>query len=353
MSRIADQRLVNQRLVATEFTHPAEVVGWLGAVQAQEYALAKWALGLRMKQAVDAEIEQAFNEGRILRTHVMRPTWHFVLPADIRWLLELTAPRVKAISAYVNRQNGLDDAQFARCNAVIARALEGGHFLTRTELGAALTEAGIDAKGLRLGLMMMRAELDAVICSGPRRGKQHTYALLDERAPDARRLSRDEALAELVERFFTGHGPATAQDCAWWSGLTVADVKAGLAMVSPRIVSEEMDGKTMWYAAAMPWIEEAPPTAFLLPPYDEYGIAYRNHDAILEPKFHDLATSAIFGGVIAINGQLLGNWKRTIGKGEVIIEHAPYRPLSQAEQRAFEGSARRFGDFLGLPIALA
>jgi hypothetical protein len=350
--RIAEQRLYQQGLSRAMFQSPAEVVGWFGAVQAQEYALAKWALALRLGQMVDAEVERAFAEGQILRTHVMRPTWHFVAPADIRWLLDLTAPRVNALNAFMYRQLELDEAVFARATEVIVRALEGGQFKTRSQLGAVLAEAGILADGMRLGYIMMRAELDSLVCSGPRRGKQHTYALLAERAPNVRRQSRDEALAELTERFFTSHGPATTHDFAWWSGLTLADVQAGLDMVKPRIVSESIDGQTMWYAASMPLVVENQPTAFLLPPYDEYGIAYRNHDAILEPDFHDLAVTSIYGGVIAINGQLLGNWKRTVGRREVLIEYAPYRPFSPPEQRAFEEAARRFGDFLGLPVAL-
>ena len=182
------QRLSQQRLTHEPLATPAEVVAWLGAVQSQEYLGAIWSLGMRMRDATDAVIERAFNEGAILRTHVLRPTWHFVTPADIRWLLELTAPRVRATMAHYDRQLELDDALYLRSNAAIAGALAGGQYRTRAELGTALAAAGLVAEGQRLGHIVMRAELDGVICSGPRRGKQFTYALLAERAPQAKTL---------------------------------------------------------------------------------------------------------------------------------------------------------------------
>jgi hypothetical protein len=172
-NRIAIQRLYNQHLEGQKFQTPGEVVAWLGAVQAQEYALAKWALGLRMEQATDDGVEQAFNDGAILRTHVMRPTWHFVTPADIHWILELTAPRVHQFNAYMYRKLELDDALLRRSSVVIASALEGGKHLTRAELGAALAQAGIDtADGMRLGYIVHYAELERIVCSGARRGKR-------------------------------------------------------------------------------------------------------------------------------------------------------------------------------------
>lgn len=230
------QRLYQQRLTHAPLATPEEVVEWLGAVQSQEYAGAKWSLALRMENPQEDAIERAYAEGSILRTHVLRPTWHFVPAADIRWMLELTAPRIIAQSAHRSRQLELDAAQYARSNEVIARALQGGRYLTRPELGAALTEAGIPAAdGSRLGYIVMHAELEAVICSGPRRGKQMTYALLDERAPHARSMTREEALAELTRRYFTGHGPATVRDFVWWSGLTTFDSDASLGPSGPEV----------------------------------------------------------------------------------------------------------------------
>src|SRR5205085_9873252 len=170
-------RLHNQQLTRSKFTDPAAMVAWLGAVQSQDYFGAKWALAQRLPGATDASLDRAFNEGAILRTHVLRPTWHFVAPADIRWLLALTGPRVLAISAPYFRANGLDAAVFKRTHPVITTALQGGKFLMRSELAAALKEAGLGQSGLGLTYAVIEAELTGLICSGPRRGKQFTYAL--------------------------------------------------------------------------------------------------------------------------------------------------------------------------------
>src|SRR6185503_4235399 len=223
--------------------HLQDVVSWLGAVQAQVYGDAKWALGLRMRRSTDARIEAAFSEGSILRTHVMRPTWHFVAPADIRWMLALTAPRVRAAMASYSRKLELDATVLRRSQRAMVRALRGGRQLTRQELRSVLARAGVRADGVqRLAHIVMQAELDAVICSGARRGNQFTYALLDERVPMVRARSRDDSLAELARRYFTSHGPAQLHDFAWWSGLSVGDACAGLATVERELAREAIGG---------------------------------------------------------------------------------------------------------------
>ena len=246
---ILSQRLRNQKLVRSDLRDPVEIIAWLGAVQSQDYPGAKWALKLRVHGSPgfsDADLDRAFDEGAILRTHVLRPTWHFVAPADIRWMQALTGPRVQARSDPYCRKLGLDKAVLARSRRVLERSLGGGKHLTRAALGAALTRAGITVDNLGLSFLMMAAELDQVICSGPRQGKQFTYALLDERAPRARVLEADEALAELTKRYYASHGPATVRDFVWWSGLTVKQAKAGLEMVGRAAASETVDGVTYW-----------------------------------------------------------------------------------------------------------
>jgi hypothetical protein len=349
---IVRQRLAQQRLSQNPFPTPGEVVAWLGAVQAQDYLGAKWALGLRMQKATDDVIERAFNDGSILRTHVMRPTWHFVTPDDIRWIVELTAPRVNAVNAHMYRQLELGEALFSRSNAVLAKALQGGRQLTRAELGSALAEAGIAAEGMRLGYIVHRAELDAVVCSGPRRGKQFTYALLEERAPRARILERDEALAELTRRYYTGHGPATVRDFAWWSGLTVADVKAGLEMAASDLTHEVIDGQTYWFSASMPPAAKPSQAAFLLPTYDEFLIGFEAFD---RARMGGLAANQnlAFDSTIVIGGRIVGSWRRTFKKGAVVVELAPFAPLTAAEGRAFVAAARRYGEFLGMSVVLS
>jgi len=353
---IAHQRLHTQHIAGTPLEKPEDVVRWLGAVQAQDYPAAKWALGLRLHAATDSDVEHAFTDGIILRTHVMRPTWHFVLPGDIRWLLKLTAPRVNTLNAHYYRKLELDEALLAHSSDVLAKALQGGKQLTRPELGSILQQAGIDTHdALRLGYMIMHAELDAVVCSGARRGKQFTYALLEERAPGARNPERDEALAELTLRYFTGHGPATLKDYMWWSGLASTDTKAGLEMVKPQLIHEVVDGQTYWLAESAPFVRDTSPTAYLLPNYDEYGIGYKDRSALLETspiERLDSPGDIYLGHMIVIDGQLVGAWKRTFSKDSVVISTQTFTKLTEAESRAVATAASHYGKFLGMPVTL-
>ena len=327
-------------------------MGWLGAVQSQEYANAKWSLGQRLPDARDAAIEQAFAAGRILRTHVMRPTWHFVTPADIRWLLKLTAPRVKVALGYYTRRLELDDAVLGRANDVLAGALAGGRQLTRAELVAALRQAGLVSasdSGQRVGHILTNAELDAVICSGALRGKQHTYALLDERVPPARMLERDEALAELAGRYFASHGPATVKDFSWWSGLTAIDARAGVDMAGAKLAREVIDGKTYWFPSNAPAAPERGSLVHLLPAFDEYVIAYKDRSDIIDP--HHLAQAIAGNGIIiAFDGRIAGTWKRTFAKGSVVVTPRSFNALTEEEEQALVAAVRRYGEFLGLSV---
>ena len=351
---IAHQRLYNQHLAGTPFEKPEDVVRWLGAVQAQEYAGAKWAVAQRTKGVTDAAIDQAFAEGTILRTHVMRPTWHFVTPADIRWILALTAPRVNAVNAYYYRKFELDDALFRQSNAALIKALHGGKQLTRLELASVLQQAGITTvtdDRLRLAYIMMQAELEGLICSGALRGKQHTYALLEERIPQAKTLERDEALAELARRYFTSHGPATLKDYIWWSGLLASDARAGLEMIKSQFAQEVVDGKIYWFSPNVPTTQEASPIAHLLPAYDEYTIAYKDHSNVLDPQYLKQVISGN-GIVIVIDGHIVGTWKRTFKKGTIIITPSLFTPLGQAEDQALAEAMQRYGAFLDMTVTL-
>jgi hypothetical protein len=348
---IAQHRLHNQLLDGNPFERAEDVVRWLGAVQSQDFAGARWALAQRCGTTTSAALDQLYSDGKILRTHVLRPTWHFVAPEDIRWLLALTGPRVSRLMANYNRLQELDEAVFASSNAALARALKGGAHLTRRELAGVLQDAGIATPQLRLGFLVMRAELDAVICSGPRRGNQFTYALLEERAPAARTLHRDEGLAELVRRYFTSHGPAQPRDFAWWSGLTLADARAGLEMVGGDLVSEVIAGQPHWRAADSKPAPGAPaPVVHLLPNYDEYTVGYRDHSAILDRA--RVPTHSVLGHVVTVDGQVRGGWRRSIAKGEAVVEVKLPEPLTSAERGALERAVARFGRFLRMPVRL-
>jgi Winged helix DNA-binding domain len=347
---IAHLRLHNQLISQQMFERPGDVVQWLGAVQAQDYAAAKWAVGLRLSGASNDDIEQACDNGQLLRTHVMRPTWHFVSPADIRWMLALTAPRVKAALSYYDRKLELDNATLMSSNAALVKALQSGNQLTRPELASVLKLAGIATDDLqRLTHLLMHAELDGVVCSGARRGNQFTYALLDERAPQARTFDRDEALAELARRYFTSHGPATLQDFVWWSGLTVADARSGLEMAKSQLVHEAVDGQIYWLSASTPPMKDLSQTTYLLPNYDEYVVGYTDRSAVFDEshtKKLDARGNVLFNHIVVVDGQVIGTWKRTMKKEEVTITPSFFIEMDEDKQRAFDVAAERYGVFL-------
>ena len=353
---IARRRLATQHLLTPTLTQPADVVRRLGAVQAQDYGSAKWGVGTRTRGAVDAMVERAVNEGSILRTHVLRPTWHFVTPADIRWMLALTAPRIKAAMAYYDRQLELDAAAFRRSNGVITRTLRDGTQLTRTELGQVFRRAGVDATGSqRLGHLLMRAELEGIVCSGARRGKQATYALLEERVPPTAPLDRDEALLELTGRYFATRGPATLQDFAWWAGLTVADAGRGVDIAGRRLGRQVIGDETYWLEPAARSRRKRSPTAHLLPNYDEYFIGFKNRSAIgerLSLATGVMVSDALRAHVVVVDGQLVGGWKRTVTKAAVVVELTLLVGLSKPERQAVVAAAQALGDFLELPLEL-
>lgn len=347
-------RLFNEQLAQTKYKTPAEIVQWLGAVQSQDYPGAKWALMQRLQNSSEEAIEKAYNDGDIIRTHVMRPTWHFVSPKDIRWMLQLTAPRVKKIMAYYNRQLGLDEAERNKCNAVIEKTLAGKQ-LTREELSNALIANKIEAKGQRLGHIVGNAELDQLICSGPRRGKQFTYMLLEERVPKAKELDEDEALAELTLRYFTSHGPAQVKDFVWWSGLTTEQAKKGLEINKGKLVNETVEGKDYWFDGNMYEGKPMPDTVYLLPNYDEYGIAYKDRSAFVDAsynKFLDTRGAAIFSHMIFTKGRIAGLWRRTLKKDTVEVEIKPFRDFSKAEDEELHDAVKRYGEFLKLKPVL-
>jgi Winged helix DNA-binding domain len=351
---IPERRLLNQCIDRARHRKAADIVEWLGAVQAQEYEPAKWGLGLRLADAADADMERAFDQGRILRTHVMRPTWHFVTPADIRWMLELTAPGVHRRMAVYDRQLGLDAATKRRGTAVIERALRDRQYLTRVELGERLKSAGLAFASTRLAHLALYAELEGVICSGPRRGKKFTYALIAERAPIARRLSRDESLAELSLRYFRSHGPATVRDFVWWSGLVTADARRGLEIIRAR--KHDVDGQVYWTAGPAAKAPASVHLAHLLPIYDEYVVSYRDRTAVPHgPSMIPSGTGAgyvTFQHALVIGGQIAGTWRTSRSSRGVAIAATALRRLLPGERRALAAAADRYGRFLGIPVEL-
>jgi hypothetical protein len=350
---IAAQRLRNQRIDPPLRGRAAALVAWLGAAQAQEYPFAKWALALRLAgEATDADIEQDIDAGRILRTHVLRPTWHLVSPDDIGWMLELTGPRVHRHLASYTRRRGLERKTLARAATLFERALGGGQHLTRAELGGVLARAGITLDNFQLALAAVYAELEGVICSGPRRGKTFTYALLSERACGARRLSREESLAELTRRYFASHGPATVRDFVWWSSLTTADARRGLDMIGAR--RHAHDGLTYWHMPGARAVVSPSPTVRLLPIYDEYLVSYRDRAAVPHGSgtIGSGAATVTFRHALVIAGQVAGTWNTGVHPTGVAVKVTPARQLTRREQSGIEAAAGRYGRFLGREILL-
>ncbi|CAN5192999.1 winged helix DNA-binding domain-containing protein [soil metagenome] len=347
---IARRRMHSQRLWGIPLETPEEVVRWMAALQAQEYPVAKWSVAQRASGVSDAAMDRAFADGEILRTHILRPTWHFVVPGDLRWMMDLSGPRVNALNAHYYRKLELDDELLGRSNALLSGALEGGRQLTRKEIAAVLDRGGISATGLRLAYVLMRAELDTVICSGAMRGKQHTYALFDDRVPQAKSLQRDEALAELTRRYFSARGPATLKDYVRWSSVTTADARRGLAMVESRLEQEVVDGRTYWFAASPPRAKAASTLIDLVQGYDECIMSYsESKDVLLQP----FATAApretvVFTHAILLDGRLIGHWRPVHGKNGVTVETSLYRPLDRVDAQALDGGVERYGRFLGV-----
>ena len=352
---IVNNRLVNQQIAQSRCKTPGEVVARLGAMQAQDYQGALWSIGLRVPNATSADIEKAIAERTIIRTWPMRGTLHFVAAADIRWMLELLAPRIVAGRAAIHAKSGLDVVLFARCEKLFVKALQGGRQLMRSELLAIVEREGISVAEYRGHVILWRLAHERVICFGPHQGKQPTFALLDEWAPRAKSLAREEALAELALRYFTGHGPATLRDFVWWSGLKVTEARSALAMVSAKLRCETFEDTEYWMPPKTPALSDVSPTAYLLPGFDEYMLGYTDRTAALEARHFTKVYSAanmIFKPTMVIDGRVTGTWQRTIKKKSVEITPAPFVRMKKAENSALAAPMARFGKFHGLPAVL-
>jgi hypothetical protein len=350
-SEIPQFRLNSTGLSSSSFNSPAAVVEHLGAVQSQDFAAAKWSVGLRLQKATDRTVEAAFNEGKFLRTHVMRPTWHFVMPKDIRWMLELTAPRVKRILAPYDCKLGITPEVLIASQRVFTKALEGKNYLNRTELGNQLEANGLSARGQRLAHLIMHSEIEGLICSGPRRGKQFTYGLLEEVAPNAKKLPQEDAQEKLALKYFRGHGPAQLVDFAWWSGLAMKDARQGLDKARTALTEETVEGKTYWFSQKTNAVTYTKLEAYLLSIYDEYVIGYKDRSALGEGRYFEelIQMGNALTAVMVLDGRIVGTWKRRIGKDQVEIRLNPFMDLDAQEREEFEKSADRYSAFTESP----
>jgi Winged helix DNA-binding domain len=348
---VVDGRLAAQRISATAFTRPAEVVAWLGAVQAQDYLGALWAVGLRLTDGREQDIERALADRSIVRTWPMRGTLHFVAGADARWMVELLGPRIVAGTARRFRALDLDASTFTRARRVLARRLEGGKALTRAAIYDALARAKIPVAGARgLGILWRLAH-DCFVCFGPRQGKQQSFVLFDEWLPRARGLPREEALAELARRYFTGHGPATLLDFAWWSGLTRTEARHAVHLARERLEEHTIRAATYW-CAPPPTPTPAPstgPRAYLLPAFDELLVGYADRSAsIARPHMARVNVGwGLLSPTIVVDGRIVGTWKRRFVRGDVVFSPTLFTALGARRTAALARALRRYGEFLG------
>jgi hypothetical protein len=345
---LARRRLRALRLADQTYPSAETAVQGLLGVQAENYRQAAWGVATRANNLTAAGFDRLLDEGRILRTHVLRPTWHFVSPEDIRWLIETTAPRVRRILPQAQRELDVDDAKLEHSAQIIVDSLSGGVMMTRDEIRAVLEENGFGTEGRQLALVLFNAELDALICSGALRDGSQTYALLSERAPDSRSLDRDEALIEMTLRYFTGHGPATERDLAYWATLTVTDVRKALAETDA-LESLEHEGRTYWFAEPVSGADDVPePRGHLLQILDEYYRGYQDSRHILDvagivPKGRERSL-----GMALVDGQMVGNVQGTKRSDRVDFEVTPFRSLNDDEEGALREAADRQSSFLGL-----
>jgi Winged helix DNA-binding domain len=338
------RRIHNQLLSRPSSSQPVDVVSWMGAVQAQDYLGALWAVGQRAR-AGDREVERALAERTIVRTWPMRGTLHFVPAADVRWMLQLLTPRVLKRMTPAHEREGLDERVFARCRRILVRALEGGRGLTRPQIYQHFGRDGIRAAGQRGLHILWRLAAEGLICFGARAGKQQTFVLLDEWLPATPTPTRDEALALLAWRYFRSHGPATLKDFVWWSGLTVAEAQAALHLVEDSLDHEALDGETHWFTGTLPVAARKGPVAHLLPPFDEYLVGYKERGAAVDSRFA-ARLGALLSPSIELDGAIVGTWRRRITRKGVEFGTTFFHRLKVGQRDAVERAAAEYRSFL-------
>ena len=342
-------RLLNQQIISPQFTRPEEVVDWMGAVQAQDLKAAEWAIGLRTKRCVKDDVVKALAEGKILRVHVMRPTWHFVSASDIHWMLRLSRDNVERVYASFIKSLGIviNEQDYGRSMEVMRRVLEDGHSLTLDELTIAFGNSGLPATEFHVKAYVWRAESRAVVCGGSLRDGKITFMLIDKQAPSPKELTREEALARLAEKYFRSHSPATQQDFAWWSGLSMADIRMAMTLIGDKLEKAEVKGRTFYIHHDCRTRGRYLGSMTLLPPYDEYLLGYKDRTDVLPEPLYSKAFNAhgIFYRIIQQGGQIVGNWNEKKSK-QMDIDLSFFREGFIPNAEAMEKAIKRYKDYL-------
>jgi hypothetical protein len=339
------KRLFAQRIFASEFTAPQDVLAHLLAIQGQDYAGAKWSLGLRAPGSTERDVERAFAAGHFVRTWAMRGTLHLVHAGDIHWLLALIGPKVIAASARRYRELELDEKTLSLSSDLITTVLSDGQPRHRKALMAVLEAQGISTAGQRAPYILAHAALQGRIYQNQVLRNEPYYALLQHASQV---MEREEALAALARRYFTTRGPATLRDFIWWSGLSAADARLGLQSAAAYLLREQMDGIEYWSSPAQLPEDVQIPRVCLLPGFDEYVLSYGDRSAILDSAYmqHMTPKNGMLPPTILIAGKVSGTWKRTVKKDWVEVRLQLQQPVSDDITAAIQSAAQRFGDFL-------
>ena len=344
---ITQLRLHNQQISNHNFNKPEQVVEWLGAVQAQDYYAALWAIGLRMDNASQDLVEKAITDKKIIRSWPMRGTLHFVAPENIRWMLKLLTPRIIARSQTQYKQSGLDNKVFTKSKKIFIKALEGGRQLTRNQLYQHLEKVKISTAEQRGLHILGYLAQEGLICLAARKGKQQTFALLDEWVPNTKTLTSDEAIVKLTQLYFTSHGPATVHDFAWWTGLTIAEANRGIEMTKSQLHSETIANKIYWMAQQTAAIKNKTTNACMLPVYDEYLVGYKDRSAAHNPAYDNEIKMSIFQPAIIINGKVSGTWRRNFEKKTLNIVASAFSSFTKNQELGIYTEGDRYSNFIG------
>jgi len=352
---IANTRLISQQIAGTKFKSAKEIVSWMGAMQSQDLNMAKWAIGIRLNKVTEKSIDTAINSGEIMRTHLLRPTWHFVSADDIYWMLELTAPRIKSFMKSSNKLLELTDKILTKSNLIIEKALSGSKHLTRKELIFEINKAKIATDNNRSGHILLNAEMEGIICNGKMNEKQTTYALLNERIKKPKALHKEESLYKLANKYFESHCPAAFLDFVWWSGLSVTDAKHAMQLIKDNFISEKINSREYWFPNSFSIPKKYKESLYLLPAFDDFLISYKDRSAaiIQEHQKKTFSNNGIFWPVIIANGHAVGIWKRELKKDKIIVQANFFEEKNKAAEYLIKKASEKLGYFLNHKIEIA
>ncbi len=351
---IVNTRLISQQIAEKKFNTPTEIVEWMGAMQAQDFAMVKWAIGLRLPKSKEKEIHEAIDEAKIIRTHLLRPTWHFVSASNIYWMLKLTGPKIKSGMKGRLRQLELNEDILNKANSIIEKSLEKEKYLTRKELVTELNKAKIQTHNNRSSHIFLNAELEGIIASGKMKGNQPTYALLAERVTQIKLFNKEEALFNLATKYFQSHSPATLQDFVWWSGLSVSDAKKAISSIKKNFISEKINDVEYLFSNSDNYSKKIEKSVFLLPAFDEFLISYKDRSSSII-SWHQskvFSKNGIFWPTVVRNGKVEGTWKREMRKDKVIITARFFDSKNNASRAKVKKEVEKLGFFLNCKTEL-